>query len=66
MDVTKSDMKTKLIFNSYLAKQLLNRGNPIIDLLKNHSYNNMVVFVFEDTEKFNKDMSELLQVLKHK
>lgn len=52
-------MKTKLIFNSFLAKQLLNKGNPIVDLLKNHKIENATVFVFEETEKFIKDLSEL-------
>lgn len=66
MSYQNSEIKTKLIFNSYLAKCLLNRGNPIIDLLKNHEYNNMVVFVFEETDKFDKDMRELLQILKHR
>lgn len=50
---------TKLIFNSYLARELLHRGNPIIDILKNHKLNNAVVFVFEATDKFIKDFDEL-------
>lgn len=51
---------TQLIFNSYLARQLLHRGNPIIDILKNHQLNNAVVFVFEKTDKFENDY-ELLR-----
>lgn len=51
---------TQLIFNSYLARQLLHFGNPIIDILKNHQLNNAVVFVFEKTDKFENDY-ELLR-----
>lgn len=52
-------MKTKLIFNTFLAKNLLNEGNPIIDLLKDHKRRDGVVCVFEETEKFKKDFAEL-------
>ena len=52
-------METKLIFNSFLAKQLLSRGYQIIDLLKDHKRKDGVVFVFEETEKFKKDLEEL-------
>ena len=58
---------TKLVFNSYFARLLLHRGNPIIDILKNHNLDNSVVFVFEKTDKFNKDFIECLsevQVMK--
>ena len=47
--------KTQLIFNSFLARQLLHMGNPIFDILKNHNMNNAVVFVFEKTQKFEND-----------
>ena len=52
-------MKTKLIFNSFLAKQLVLKNNTIIDLIKDHKRNNEVVFVFEDTEKLINDMEEI-------
>lgn len=52
-------MKTKLIFNGYLAKQLLQAGNPIIDLQKDHKRNYAVIFVFEETEKFIEDLKRL-------
>lgn len=54
-------MKTKIIFNGYLAKQLLQCGNPIIDLQKDHKRNNAVVFVFEETEKFIEDLKRLTE-----
>lgn len=49
----------KPIFNSFLAKQLLHRGNPIVDLQKNHKLKNATVFFFEETDKFIKDLREL-------
>lgn len=49
----------KPIFNSFLAKQLLHRGNPIVDLQKNHKLKNASVFYFEETEKFINDLKEL-------
>ena len=54
-----SNDDTYLIFNSYLAKQLLLLGNPIIDLLKKHDSNNAVVFVFKKTNKFVADFNSL-------
>lgn len=52
-------IKTKNIFNGFLAKQLLNRGNNIVDLEKNHKLKNASIFVFEETEKFKTDLKEL-------
>ena len=52
-------IKTKLIFNSFLAKQLLLNGNVIIDLLKDHKTENGTIFVFEETEKFINDLKRL-------
>ena len=53
------DKKTKLIFNGFLAKQLLHKGHPIIDLLKDHKRPNGIICVFEETDEFIKDLSEL-------
>ena len=49
----------KPMFNWFLAKQLLNLGNPIVDLQKNHKLKNATVFYFEETEKFINDLKEL-------
>jgi hypothetical protein len=54
-----SIIKTKPIFNSFLAKQLLHCGNPIVDLQKNHKLKNATVFFFEETEKFIQDLKQL-------
>ena len=52
-------IKTKAIFNWFLAKQLLHRENQIVDLQKNHKVKNATVFYFEETEKFINDLKEL-------
>ena len=52
-------IKTKAIFNGFLAKQLLHRENQIVDLQKNHKVKNATVFYFEETEKFINDLKEL-------
>ena len=49
----------KPIFNGFLAKQLLHRGNQIVDLQKNHKVQPATVFYFEETEKFINDLKEL-------
>lgn len=53
------NIKLKPIFNSFLAKQLLQKGNPIVDLQKNHKLKNATVFYFEETNKFIQDLKEL-------
>ena len=52
-------MRAKPIFNSFLAKQLLKRGNQIIDLQKNNKLQNATIFYFEETEKLKKDIEDL-------
>ena len=52
-------IKTKPVFNGFLAKQLLYRGNTIVDLQKNHKVKNATVFYFEETEKFINDLKDL-------
>ena len=59
MKIEVSIIKTKPIFNSFLAKQLLHCGNPIVDLQKNHKLKNATVFFFEETEKFMQDLKKL-------
>lgn len=50
----------KFIFNSYLAKQLLNRGNPIVDLEKNYKLPNATIFLFDNNDKLNNDLNEII------
>ena len=57
-------MRTKPIFNSYLAKQLLKRGNPIVDIKKNNEIENATVFFFEDNEKLKMDIEILMPIIR--
>lgn len=52
-------MKSKPIFNSYMAKLLLKRGNAIIDIQPDKYRVNAIIFYFEETEKFMNDLNEL-------
>lgn len=58
-------MKSKPIFNSYMAKLLLKRGNVIVDIQPDKNRVNAIIFYFEETEKFINDLSELSTLLKH-
>jgi hypothetical protein len=49
----------KPIFNSFLAKQLLKKGNKIVDLQKNKELKNATIFYFEVNDKFTQDLKEL-------
>lgn len=47
----------KLVFNSFIARELLVKYNhPIIDLKKDRNRKNATVFVFEKTEQLLKDL----------
>lgn len=51
------DKEGKLVFNQFIARQLLVKYNhPIIDLKKDRNRENATVFVFEKTEKLLKDL----------
>lgn len=52
-------MKTKPIFNSYIAKLLLKNGNNIVDIQPDKKRTNATIFYFEETQKFINDLSEL-------
>lgn len=48
----------KEIFTPYVARKLLKMGNPIIDIKpdKKEGREGRTIFIFEVTEKFNRDM----------
>lgn len=59
------DKEGKLIFNSYVARQLLVKYNhPIIDLKKDRNRENATVFVFEKTEQLLKDLETIAKECK--
>lgn len=52
-------METKPIFNGYTAKQLVRKGNKIVDLQPDKNRKGATIFYFEVTEKFINDLKEL-------
>lgn len=51
------DKNGKLVFNSFVARELLVKyKHPIIDLKKDRNRENATVFVFEKTEQLLKDL----------
>ena len=57
-------MKTRLVFNIPIARQLMRRGNIIIKTMPNKKDNDLIVFVFLEDEKFIKDFEEVLNEYK--
>jgi len=55
--------KTKIIFKSYIARRLLKSGCRIVDIKpdKNDPDKKRTIFVFEDNEKFQKDLTDILE-----
>lgn len=54
------DKEGKLVFNSYVARQLLVKyKHPIIDLKKDRNRENATVFVFEKTDQLLKDLETI-------
>lgn len=53
---------TKVIIKSSIAKALLKRGNKIVDIKpdKDDPDHKRSVFVFEQNEKFNNDLNEIM------
>lgn len=52
-------MEVKPIFNGYIAKQLVKKGNRIVDLQPDKKRQDATVFYFEVTDKFTSDLMEL-------
>ena len=49
--------KFKDVYKKSIAMQLRNMGNPIYDAKANLKNPKMVVYIFEDTNKLNKDFA---------
>ena len=64
----KDDVKGKVIRKSQIARQLLHRGAKIIDVKpdRNDPDHKRSVFVFEDTDEFQKIFTEILDESKFK
>jgi hypothetical protein len=57
-------MKTRLVFNIPIARQLMRRGNVVIKTMPNKKDNDLIVFVFLEDEKFINDFQEVLNEYK--
>ena len=52
-------MKTKMIFKQEFAYELKSRGFEIIDKIPNRYDNNLLVYIFEDNEKFQEEFENV-------
>lgn len=52
-------MKLKLIYNPSIARQLLKRGNVVVDIKPNKIRKRETIFVFECTDKLLKDLTSI-------
>lgn len=50
-------MEYKSIFTAGVARKLLKLGNPIYDIKPDKNNKDKSIFIFEETEKFKKDMT---------
>jgi len=57
-------MDCKVIIKPSIARTLLHKGNPIVDIKPNKNKKYETVFVFEDTEKFRNDLTEVTAIKK--
>ena len=55
------DKQYKEIFTPYVARRLLKMGNPIYDIKPKKEDRNKTIFVFEITEKLQKDIASATQ-----
>ena len=51
--------RTKCIFTPFVARNLLKMGNPIVDIKPDKNNKDKTIFIFEETEKFKKDMASV-------
>ena len=52
-------MKSKIIKNPSIARQLLHKGNQILDIKPNKENPRETVFVFNESVKFKNDLTEI-------
>ena len=52
-------MNYKIIINPSISRQLLHKGNPIVDIKPKKDNPRETVFVFEDTEKLKNDLTAI-------
>ncbi len=49
----------KIVLNPSIARQLLQKGNVIVDIKPNKNNKEQTVFVFEDTDKLHSDLTTI-------
>lgn len=54
-----NNMETKIIISPSIARQLLHKGNLIIDIKPNKKDIKQTVFVFEETTKLKEDLTSI-------
>lgn len=54
-------MEYKIIIKPPIARMLLHKGNPIIDIKPNKNNLEQTVFVFQDTEKLRNDLTAITE-----
>lgn len=52
-------MNTKVIYSPSIARQLLHKGNQIIDIKPNKQNKRETIFVFECTDKLLEDLTSI-------
>jgi hypothetical protein len=52
-------MEYKVILKPSIARHLLSKGNPIVDIKPNKNKAGETVFVFENTEKLKEDLTAI-------
>lgn len=52
-------MEYKIIIKPPIARTLLQKGNPIVDIKPNKNNLNETVFIFQDTEKLRNDLTAI-------
>ena len=67
MEINEKDIrKSRLIFDAKIARKLLKMGFVVIDIKPNRENTDKSIFVFENTEEFQKALAETLDEIKAK
>ena len=62
----KDTRKSRLIFDAKIARKLLKQGFVVIDIKPNRENVEKSIFVFENTEKFQQALTQLMDAIKTK
>ena len=65
-EIKNENKKSKLIFDAKIARQLLKMGFFVIDIKPNRENTDKSIFVFENTDKFQQALSQIMEEIKAK